>query len=92
MVEINKQKMTSIEEEHYMQLVAKAALGGMTSDEARQYVEYLAKYAHDTEQDPIEQWNDKAMQLKALHPGLTIEQARDQIAVSNDWIRDHIDQ
>ena len=92
MIKINKQKMTSTEEKHLAHLLAKDALGEMTSDEARQRVEYMAKYAYDTEQDPFEQWNDKAMQLKALHPELTIEQARIQIADSNDWIRERIDQ
>ena len=33
----------------------------------------------------------KIKALQALRPDLTLEQAKDQIATSNDWIREHID-
>lgn len=92
MVKVNKSKMTSIEEEQYLHLVAKDSLGELAGAEAKQYLETMAKYAYDDEKDPFEQWIDKAIELKTLHPELSIEQAKDQIATSNDWIRDHIDQ
>ena len=63
----------------------------MTANEANRYREYVIKYAYDDEKDPFEQWNEKAKALQALRPDLTLEQAKDQIATSNDWIREHID-
>lgn len=63
----------------------------MKANEANRYTEYVIKYAYDDEKDPFEQWNEKAKALQALRPDLTLEQAKDQIATSNDWIREHID-
>ena len=63
----------------------------MTANEANRYREYVIKYTYDDEKDPFEQWNEKAKALQALRPDLTLEQAKDQIATSNDWIREHID-
>ena len=63
----------------------------MTANEAKQYTECVIKYTYDDEKDPFEQWNEKAKALQALRPDLTLEQAKDQVAMSNDWIKAHID-
>ncbi len=72
--------------------MSKLSKSEMTDAENMQYTETILKYTHDDEKDPFEQWNEKAKGLQKLHPDLTIEQAKDKIAESNDWIRERIDQ
>ncbi len=72
--------------------MSKLSKNEMSETEVRKYNESVIKYSYDDDKDPFEQWNEKAKELQKLHPDLTIEQAKDKIAESNDWIRERIDQ